>query len=181
MTVEVFWMRRPRSGVRHAVKGVHVLGARVSVCGQASDNWKLDNQCDRCKICSKKLAQETKGDGLRPQLHAAIMAREERAEIARKALKKAVFKGGVFVSYTHQCGALATAEAVEAFHAAEAPDAVLGHVARDLNVLERHWQETLGGAALRAGDECRCGGPWSCPEVVDLAEAYNLNVDGSDK
>jgi len=62
MTVEVkvFWLTRPQGGIQHAVRAVHVLGARVSLCGQISNHWRESNG-GQCKNCLKKLAQEAVG------------------------------------------------------------------------------------------------------------------------
>lgn len=60
MTVEVLWLTRAQGGIQHAVRAVHVLGARVSLCGQISNQWRESN-CNRCKNCLKKLAQEIAG------------------------------------------------------------------------------------------------------------------------
>ena len=64
-----------------------------------------------------------------------------------------------------------------AFIAAEDPAAVLRHCERDLKVLERHEQATIGGAPLAMHDECRCIAPWPCDDIRDLAAAYAIDTE----
>lgn len=79
MTVEVFWLTRPRGTAQHAVRAVHVIGTRVSLCGQFSTDWRESN-CDRCKNCLKKLAPEPAGkeQGISAEPLDRVAAAEER-------------------------------------------------------------------------------------------------------